>query len=261
MKDTQDKKPNVERSLDRVGITNLRTLIHTTWGGQDYRFTPKIEITIDLEKGKKGIHMSRLVEAIGEAVEEETQKPGSSIEEIEKRILERLLRRHPYRRGEVRMETDLIVEKRTPVSGLKTTEAHKVEVTVAKDNGRYSKKLKATVLGNTVCPHSMETAGKPHIQRAVGELEVETGYGNYVDLEDMIECVEGSFSSEVYTLLKTEDERHVVEKMFKNPKFVEDVVRDILHDAKKRFRGCRIKSKVISYESIHRHDVIAEGSC
>jgi len=260
MKDTQDRSPKVRQSLDRVGITNLRTMIQTIWKGKNYYFTPNIEITIDLDKDRKGVHMSRLIEAIAEAVEEETQKPAGSIEEIEKRILDGLQTRHPFHRGEIRMETDMMIQKTTPISGKKTQESHRIEVTVVKDGRRYTKKLKVVVLGNTVCPHSMVTAGKPHIQRAVGELEIETGYANTVELEDMVGCVERSFSSEVYTLLKSEDERHVVRKMFKNPKFVEDVAREILENAKGKFKHAKIRSKAISNESIHRHDVIAEGS-
>jgi GTP cyclohydrolase-4 len=235
-------------------------MIQTVWKGKSYFFSPKIEITIDLDKDHKGVHMSRLVEAIAEAVEEETQKPGGSIEEIERHILDALQRRHPFRRGEVRMETDMTLQRRTPVSGRTTMESHRIEVTVIKDGSKYAKRLKATVLGNTVCPHSMVTCGKPHIQRAVGELEVETSYADNVELEEMVGCIEKSFSSEVYTLLKTEDERHVVEKMHRNPKFVEDVAREMLEGAKKRFKKAKIRSRVISNESIHRHDVIAEGT-
>jgi len=260
MKDTQDRRPKVGGDLERVGITNLKTMIQTTWKGRSYRFTPKVEITIDLDRKRKGVHMSRLVEAIAEAVEEEADRTHSSIEGLGRSILERLGLRHPYRRGEVRMSMDFMTERRTPVTGKKTMEAHDVEVSVSKDGGRYGKRLKVSVLGSTVCPHSMEAAGKPHIQRAIGELEVSSDYGRKIALEDMVVCVEESFSSEAYTLLKTEDETYVVDKMYANPKFVEDVAREIIHNAKKRFRGCRIRSKVISQESIHRHDVIAEGS-
>jgi GTP cyclohydrolase IV len=260
MKATQDRRPKVGGDLERVGITNLKTPIQTKWKGKDYYFTPNIEITIDLVGRKKGVHMSRLVEAIAEVVEEETRKPRGSIEEIERGVLAALQRRHQFLRGEIRMETDLIIEKMTPVSMKRTAEAHKAEVTVIKERGGYAKRLKVTVVGNTVCPHSMETAGKPHIQRAIGELVVEAPYRKVADLEDMVGCVEESFSSEVFTLLKTNDERHVVERMFANPKFVEDVAREILSKAKKRFKGCRIRTKVVSQESIHRHDVIAEGS-
>jgi GTP cyclohydrolase IV len=260
MRDTQDTRPAVAEGLDRVGITNLRTPIQTSWKGRSYYFTPQIEITIDLEKDKKGVHMSRLIEAITEAVEEETQRPAGSIEKVQKRILDALSRRHTYRRGEVRMETDMVLTKRTPVSGRKTQEAHRIEVRVTREGRRYTKRLKVTVLGNTVCPHSMLTCGKPHIQRAIGELTVEADWAAKVELEDMVDCVERSFSSEVYTLLKTEDEMRVVAKMFDNPKFVEDVAREMLHLAKRCFKRARIRSRAVSQESIHRHDVIAEGS-
>ena len=75
----------------------------------------------------------------------------------------------------------------------------------------------------------------------------------------MIKCVESSFSSEAYTLLKAKDEEWLVEKMFQNPKFVEDVTREILHKAKRKFKDCKIFARVVSYESIHRHNVLAEG--
>ena len=260
MTDTQDTKPQVEVGLDRVGITNLKTLIETQWRGQKFRFSPKIEIAIDLEGSKKGIHMSRLVESITEAVEEEARKPAGSIEEIEKNVLEHLGKKHSYKRGEIKMEMDFFMEKKTPATNKKTTEAHQVSVCVLREDKKYYKTISVTVYGNTVCPHAYETAGVPHIQRAIAILGIKTLFENRVDIEDMIDCVEKSFSSPVYTLLKTVDEVEVVRKMHSNPKFVEDVVRGILDNAKNRFSDCEIFSRAVSEESIHRHDVIAEGS-
>jgi len=260
MKDTQDRKPDVGGGLDRVGVTNLKTPIQTTWGGRRYYFTPKVEMTIDLGGDRKGVHMSRLIESITEAVGEGSKKPGRSIEEVERRILDVLSRRHRFRRGEIMMETDMVLQRKTPVTGRKTAEVHEIEVAVSKEGRRYYKRLKVRVLGNTVCPHSMEACGRPHIQRAVGELTVESGYDVRVDLEDMVACVEKSFSAEVYTLLKTGDESRIVEEMHSNPKFVEDVTRGIISNARRKFRGCGIKARTVSNESIHRHDVVAEGS-
>ncbi len=260
MTDTQDTKPMVRKKLNRVGITNLTTLIETNWRGRRYKFTPKTEITIDLEKDKKGVHMSRLIEAIAEALEEETQKSAGSIEEIEKHVLQRLMKTHPHNLAEITMRADLIVEKKTPATNKKTNEAHKVSITVVREGENFEKTLSVEVVGNTVCPHSMQTAGYPHIQRAIAYLTIIAQYADPISLEDMIECAEKSFSSEVYTLLKTEDEKHVVRKMHENPKFVEDVVREILGNAEKKFPNARVHAKVISHESIHRHDVVAEGS-
>jgi GTP cyclohydrolase-4 len=258
--DTQDGRPDVEQNLQRVGITNLKTLIETKWKGKRFRFAPEIEITIDLPKDKKGVHMSRLIESITESVEEETQKQGTSIEAIEKKVLDNLSKKHRYRRGEIRMTLDFFVERKTPATRKQTLEAHRACVAVARDGEKYAKTLKVTVLGNTTCPHAIKTCGRPHIQRAIGELTVEAEYASRINLEDMISVVEGAFSSPVYTLLKTSDEMKVIEGMYANPKFVEDVVRGILLAAGKKFKNCRITAKAISQESIHRHDVIAEGT-
>ena len=151
-----------------------------------------------------------------------------------------------------------MVEKKTPVSKKDTMETHDVSVKTIFENGKYSKVLWVSVIGNTACPHSKENTDHPHIQRAVGELELGCDFDEEIGLGEMIEVVEESFSCPVYTLVKTEDENDMVNKIYENPKFVEDVTRGILDKAKK-FR-CSVKARTVSQESIHRHDVVAEGS-
>jgi len=258
----QDKKPEIKESLERVGITGLKSIVMTNWKNRKYNFVPEIELTLDLDKERKGIHMSRLVESIAECIEEEVEIRHGSLEEVEKSILEKLKEKHPFNHAEITMKTDLIIPQKTPVTGKRTMEAHEISVKVSCNNGVYTKVLKVKVLGNTVCPHAMnKNKGRTHIQRAMGMLEIETEYEHEIELEEMIKCVELAFPSEVYTLLKTEDERYIVNEMFQNPKFVEDVTRGILINAKRKFKNCKIRAKTISQESIHRHDVIAEGSC
>ncbi len=258
----QDNKPEIMEGLDRVGVTGLKTIVMTNWKNRRYNFVPEIELTLNLDKERKGVHMSRLIESITESIEQEIEIRHGSLEEVEKDILDRLRKRHTFNHAEISMKTDLTVPRKTPVTGKTTMETYGIEVRLSSEKTGYQKILRVEVVGNTVCPHAMkECNGQAHIQRADGVLEIETGYENKIDLEDMIDCVEEAFPSKVYTLLKTEDEKHVVREMHENPKFVEDVTRRILTNAKKKFRNCRIKAKTISQESIHRHDVIAEGSC
>jgi len=259
MTDMQDRMPAVEQGLEKVGIENLKTLVKTSYKGREYRFVPTISLAIDLPKDRKGAHMSRLIEAITECVEQEAEKTHLSLEKLGKSVLEDLKKRHPYGHGLVEFKTDLVIYRKTPVTRRKTGETHGVEVSAIFGDGRFRKRLTVIVYGNTSCPHAMEYAGKPHIQRAVATLTVETDFENPVDLEDLIAMCESSFSSPVYTLLKTEDEASVVERMHENPLFVEDVCRNILGEAKKISRA-EISVKVVSQESIHRHDVFAEGS-
>ncbi len=258
----QDTKPDVREYLERVGVSNLKTLVSTNWRGKRYRFVPEIELTIDLDKEKRGAHMSRLIESISECIEEETHSTHGSLEELGRNVLVRLREKHSYGRGGITISTKLVMERKTPVTKKKTMEAHDVKVSVYNDNNIYRKSLEVQVVGNTLCPHAMKkTGGRSHIQRAVGMLRIDTSYGKEIALEDMIDVVEGSFPSPVYTLLKTEDERDVVNRMFQKPRFVEDVTREILDKAGRRFKGCGIRVRTVSEESIHRHDVVAEGSC
>jgi len=258
--DTQDRKPEVPERLQRVGVTDLKTIVQTRWKGCIYRFIPKVTLTIDLPGEKKGAHMSRLVEAISESIEEESAVLYGSLEELERHMLDSLAKKHPHSRGEVRMETELVVKKTTPVSKKQTMETYDIAVSVLRDKGVYSKTLEVNALGSTVCPHAMEhSRGKSHIQRAKATLTVETVYDAVVELEDLIKTVEQGFSSPSYTLLKTEDEKFVVERMHANPRFVEDVCRAILAKARQRYRNSRVGVRVVSYESIHPHNVIAEA--
>ncbi|USS40222.1 GTP cyclohydrolase IV [Thermococcus aggregans] len=262
MFETQEEVPEIKERLHRVGITNLRTVARINWKGKLYTFIPTFEITIDVPEEKKGIHMSRLVESItetmSEAVEEEVREAHTSLEELGLAVIKRLEKKHPHKRAEVWVKTQLIMERETPASRKISLETYDVEVGVIKEPDKVEKVLKVTVIGNTACPHAMaNNQGKTHIQRAVATLEVRTDYNEEIALEDMIEVVESSFSSPTYTLLKTIDENAVVQKMYSNPKFVEDVAREIIFKAKQKFKG-RIHVKVISYESIHKHDVIAE---
>ncbi|MFH1722449.1 MAG: GTP cyclohydrolase, FolE2/MptA family [Candidatus Altiarchaeota archaeon] len=258
--ETQEKHPDVREDLQSVGVTNLRTIVETKWKGKIYRFTPTIEITVDLPREKKGVHMSRLVESITEILEEETLGAHTSFEEIQRSILDRLAKKHPYKKGRIIFQTELVVAAKTPVTGKTTMEAHEVEVEVSRTESSWQKRLKVKVLGNTVCPHALKNnKGKTHIQRAVGTLEIETVFDNPIELEDMIKTVECSFPSPVYTLLKSDDENFVVETMYDNPMFVEDVTRNMISAAKKKYGNSDIFVSVVSEESIHRHDVKAEA--
>lgn len=261
--ETQEETPEIRERLHRVGITNLRTVARIDWKGRTYTFIPTFEITIDVPEEKKGIHMSRLIEsvteAMSEAVEEEVIRVHTSLEELGKCIISRLEGKHPHRRAEVWIKTQLILERETPASGRLTYEPYDVEVGVIKNyDESFEKVLRVRVIGNTACPHAMaNNSGKTHIQRAIGELEVRTPFDEEIALEDMIDVVESSFSHPTYTLLKTSDENAVVQGMYRNPKFVEDVAREVFAKAKERFKG-RIHVRVVSHESIHKHDVIAE---
>ncbi|NMC60653.1 MAG: GTP cyclohydrolase I FolE2 [Candidatus Methanofastidiosa archaeon] len=260
MINTQDESPKHHLKLERVGIKNLKTLIRIDRNNKEYRHIPKINIFMDLEEDKKGVHMSRFIESITEILEDEVQMNHKSLEQIGKHILEKLKIKHRYVSAEIEFQSEIPIYELTPVSKKDTIEIHDIKVKLRNNNGSWIKVLEASVIGNTACPHALAVNKKgTHIQRATGTLRIEADFDNEIDLEEMINVVEKSFSAKVYTLLKTEDESFVVDKMYENPFFVEDVCRNILSLSSKKFKKSKIHAECLSYESIHRHDVFAEG--
>ncbi len=93
---TQDRVPNDKIKLNKVGITDLKTLIKIKRKKKEYWHTPTINICIDLSEHKKGIHMSRLIECIIESLEEEIEEEHYSLEDLGKNILENVRSKHRY---------------------------------------------------------------------------------------------------------------------------------------------------------------------
>ena len=260
--ETQDEKPKHRIQLSKVGVKNLKTFVVTERSGLRHHIVPKVEITIDLPADLKGIHMSRLVESMTEELSEQF-KVHPSIEEIQIKILEGLEQKHPFSRGEVKFDFEFGYSTRTPVSNKRTWEVCDITAITRKVNDSpFIHEVEIQVIGNTVCPHCMaNNDGLTHIQRAIGNLRVVGLTESIPTYGSMIDVIENSFSSRTYSLLKLEDEMHVTKEMHDNPLLVEDVCRNILQHAKNAFSdsGLEIFAEARSLESIHKHDVIAEG--
>jgi GTP cyclohydrolase IV len=256
---TQDRVPQVRESIDRVGISGLRTGLKLSNRGTDTHFAAEIDLFIDLDEDRKGIHMSRLVESINDVVSKGSRRSKESFEKLGMHILSELKKRHRYSNGEVTIKTTLFLGRHTPVTNKKTDEPYDISVGVIFRGDEIFKNLRVRAIGNTLCPHSLETTkGKAHVQRAELDLQIEAPIKEKIPLEELINICENSFSSPTYTVLKTSDEAAVVEAMFRNPKFVEDVARDCFKQARNlKFKG-RVKIRATSYESIHKHNAVSE---
>lgn len=256
---TQDRAPMVKETIDRVGISGLRTSLKLRTKSGESDFTAEIDLFIDLEDMRKGIHMSRLVESINEVVSSSSRRPKSTFEKLGLDILNELKKRHKYTKGEILIKTTFFVRRHTPITMKPTDEPYDVSVGVISRDNTFIKKLRVKAVGNTLCPHSLETTrGKAHVQRAEVDLQIEVPIEEEIRLEELVDICEKSFSSPTYTVLKTNDEAALVEHMFQNPKFVEDVTRDCFKQAKNlKFKG-RVKIRATSFESIHKHNAISE---
>ncbi|HYB03313.1 MAG TPA: GTP cyclohydrolase, FolE2/MptA family, partial [Nitrososphaerales archaeon] len=201
---TQDRLPRVKEVIDRVGISGLRTILKLSNAGGETHFAAEIDLFIDLPEDRKGIHMSRLVESINEVVSRSSRRPKASFEKLGMGVLAELKKRHRYSRGEIAIKTTLFLSRHTPVTGKKTDEPYDVEIGVVSQGEKIYKKMRVKAIGNTLCPHSLETThGKAHVQRAELDLLIEAPIKEKIPLEELINICENSFSSPTYTVLKT----------------------------------------------------------
>ena len=260
--DTQDGPPRHKIQLKKVGVKNLKTFLMTEKGGLRHHIIAKVELTIDLPADTKGVHMSRLVESMTEIISDEFSL-HKSIEEIQMHILNALREKHAFNRGEIKFDFEFGYTSKTPVSKKRTWEVCDVTSITTKENGKsFVHDISVKVVGNTVCPHCMaNNSGLTHMQRAIGTLRVVGSTDQVPSYGSMIEVVENSFSSKTYSLLKLEDELLVTKQMHNNPLFVEDVCRNILQHASEVYKDRTLEmfAEAQSLESIHKHDVIAEG--
>jgi len=262
-KETQNERPKDEISLDYVGITNFKTLLVITRNGRTFHLSPVIEATINLPAEIKGAHMSRICESVVEIINDE-RNAHHSVEDLSLQVLKKLGEKHPYTNAHLSLNFDFFYETKTPVSKKKTFEVVNVIVQTWIINKEESLEITVEYTGNTVCPHAMENSAdkKTHVQRALGKLSAKGTLDQMPTFESMVDVLRSSFPAETYSILKTNDEQFVIDCMYEHPMFVEDVCRSILAVAKEKFKGKKLALTAIakSFESIHKHDVIAKGS-
>ncbi len=262
--ETQNERPKDEISLDYVGITNFKTLLVITRNGKTFHLAPVVEATINLPADIKGAHMSRISESVVEIINDE-RNAHNSVEELSLQVLKKLKEKHHYTKAHLSLNFDFFYEAKTPKSKKKTFEVTNVTVeTWVEENKVDQIRISVEYIGNTVCPHAMENSPeqKTHVQRALGKLRVKGELDQLPSFESMVNVLRNSFPAETYSILKTEDEQSVIECMYDNPMFVEDVCRSILARAKEEFSDLTLELEAVakSLESIHKHDVIAKGS-
>jgi len=234
-----------------------------------------MDLFVDLPASQKGSHMSRNLELISEIIDSNIQKPVSDLETLCAKTAELLLKRHEYATfSEVKAEGDYFLERTYP-SGKKGMEPYKIIAEAkAEKKGETKKLIGVKVVGMTTCPCAMEVVQKleaqnkktlspTHNQRNMGTLMIEIPRDNHsVDADDLIEIVEKAFSSPTYSILKRKEEGELVINAHRKPKFVEDVVRDMLRAVLKKYKHLPDDILVIarseSEESIHKHNAFAE---
>ena len=248
--DIQGASDDREIPVDKVGIKGIRHPVRVRDRSQgEQRTIATFDMYVNLPHNFKGTHMSRFVEILNHHEYEITV--GSF-----QRVLTETAHALDARSGYVKMTFPYFIRKKAPVTGVESLMDYQVTLTGDFVDGVISIRTTVQVPVTSLCPCSKEISDYgAHNQRS--EVTVSVVTSGFLWIEELIDTVESRASCELYGLLKRPDEKYVTERAYDNPKFVEDMVRDV---AKALNQEERVISYVVeseNFESIHNHSAYA----
>lgn len=249
MKDVQKQIDERQVYLNRVGIKDFRMPVELrTRDGGTISTAATISLLVDLDASVRGTHMSRFVEILQE---------NRSVNLINmKQMLERIQERLESHCSYVCMDFDYFVEKESPVTHKKSFINVEVEYNAQLEGDEFEFDMKVITPVTTLCPCSKEISDySAHNQRA--DVSIQIRSKKFIWIEDLVEIAEHSASSPVYSLLKRPDEKYVTEYAYDNPRFVEDVCREVKLRVDQLTDVKEYCIQVESMESIHNHSAYA----
>ncbi|MDH3670570.1 MAG: GTP cyclohydrolase FolE2 [Gammaproteobacteria bacterium] len=236
--------------IQKVGIKDIRHPIRVKDRSQGEQHTiAQFNMYVELPHNFKGTHMSRFVEILN------NYEPEISVRSF-KKMLKEMATRLEADTGHIEMSFPYFINKAAPISGVKSLLDYQVTLEGKVKNGTHTMTMKVVVPVTSLCPCSKEISRYgAHNQRSHVTVTVRTNA--FVWIEDLVELVEKQASSELYGLLKRPDEKYVTERAYDNPKFVEDMVRDVasLLNVDGRIDAYVVESE--NFESIHNHSAYA----
>jgi GTP cyclohydrolase IB len=249
--DTQSEIDPRNLPIQRVGVKGLRyPMLIVNSAGQLIPTIGTFSMTVGLPGDQKGTHMSRFVELL-EALPERLRLEDFA--GLEAAMRGRLQADAAY----LEVAFPYFIRKTAPVSGVASLLDYDARIVVESGAAQgQTTQIEMTIAATSLCPCSKNIADYgAHNQRSHLTVRVESAG---LDLEALAGLVEAQASCEVYGLLKRPDEKFVTERAYDNPKFVEDLVRDIAIAlaAEPKIRRYRVKAE--NFESIHNHSAFAE---
>jgi len=212
----------------------------------------QFDMSVALSPEFKGTHMSRFVDILN------SQTSAISIESF-RTMLMNMRERLEATEGGIEMRFPWFVSKSAPVSGVKSVVDYEVTLIGRIDGENVETSTRVVVPVTSLCPCSKKISEYgAHNQRS--HVTVEVTAVEKIDVEEIIDMVEGQASAELYGVLKRVDEKFVTEHAYDNPKFVEDMVRDVAGclNNDERVRAYRVE--VENFESIHNHSAYAAST-
>jgi GTP cyclohydrolase I len=248
--DVQGSADTRQIPIDKVGIKDIRHPVRIKDRSVGEQHTvATFNMYVNLPHNFKGTHMSRFVEILNQHEREITV-------ESFKEMLHEMTGRLEADAGHIEMSFHYFINKAAPVSGVESLLDYDVTLIGEITNGTPKMNIKVVVPVTSLCPCSKKISDYgAHNQRSHVTVSAETN--GFVWIEDLIDLVENQASCELYGLLKRPDEKYVTEKAYDNPKFVEDMVRDIATSLNRDDRIVAYTVESENFESIHNHSAYA----
>ena len=248
--DVQNSPDTRQIAIDKVGIKDIRHPVRVKDRSEGEQHTiANFNMYVNLPHNFKGTHMSRFVEILNL---HEREISVQSFREMLGEMTERL----EAEAGHIEMTFHYFINKTAPISHVQSLLDYEVSFIGEIRDGTPEMKIKVVVPVTSLCPCSKKISDYgAHNQRSHVTVNAETN--GFVWIEDLIDIIEKEASCELYGLLKRPDEKYVTEKAYNNPKFVEDMVRDVATrlNEDKRIKAYTVESE--NFESIHNHSAYA----
>ncbi len=250
IEDVQSSQDTRQIPINKVGIKDIRhpVRVRDRSAGEQHTIA-NFNMYVNLPHNFKGTHMSRFVEILNR---HEREISVESFREMLHEMAEKL----EAASGHIEMSFPYFINKTAPVSGVQSLMDYDVTFIGEVHDGVDEMTIKVQVPVTSLCPCSKKIADRgAHNQRS--HVTVTARIQDFVWVEELIELVEQEASCELYGLLKRPDEKLVTERAYDNPKFVEDMVRDVAArlNADDRIVAYVVESE--NFESIHNHSAYA----
>ena len=262
MNDIQKEAAEHEVDLDKVGVKGVRYPIVVLDKKNKHQLTvATINMYVDLPKHFRGTHMSRFIEILNcHSGRMMLHNMGPILSEMKEKL--------DAKSAHLEIAFPYFIEKTAPVSGQKSIMVYDCKF-IASQSDHNSRVAECEEFGELIvevnvpvtslCPCSKEISDRgAHNQRSIVTVRVKTE--KLVWIEDIVKLVESAASSDVYALLKREDEKYVTEKAYDNPRFAEDTVRQIAVELENMPQIIWFSVETENYESIHNHNAYASVS-
>lgn len=247
--DVQSSADLRQLAIQQVGVRAIRHPITIAAPDGPQAAVASIDMSVGLPAHQKGTHMSRFV-----AMLQENREPFStcSMGSLLRTMLERL----EASSGTIEARFAYFINKTAPVSRVQSLMDYDVALGARIARGELTLKQKVVVPVTSACPCSKRVADYgAHNQRSHVTIQVELA--SEFPIDELIRVAETSASCEVWALLKRTDEKYVTERAYDNPKFVEDVVRDVALVLNRDARVSAYSVECENFESIHNHSAYA----